>query len=37
VLYEDSNDINLRKKLIEAGAKDYIKTMYATGYKLTNQ
>jgi len=28
---------NLRKKLIEAGAKDYIKTMYATGYKLTNQ
>ena len=28
---------NLRKKLTEAGAKDYIKTMYATGYKLSNQ
>lgn len=25
---------NLRKKLIEAGAKDYIKSMYGVGYKL---
>lgn len=28
---------NLRKKLIEAGAADYIKTIYAMGYKFTNQ
>lgn len=27
---------NLRKKLIEAGAKDYIKSMYGVGYKLEN-
>ncbi|WP_316796130.1 response regulator transcription factor [Pedobacter agri] len=27
---------NLRKKLIEAGAKDYIKSMYGVGYKLGN-
>ncbi len=27
---------NLRKKLIEAGAKDYIQTIYAMGYKFTN-
>ncbi|WP_316809096.1 response regulator transcription factor [Pedobacter agri] len=25
---------NLRKKLVEAGAKDYIKSMYGVGYKL---
>lgn len=25
---------NLRKKLMEAGAKDYIKSMYGVGYKL---
>jgi len=28
---------NLRKKLVEAGANDYIKTMYSAGYKFTNQ
>jgi len=28
---------NLRKKLIDAGAADYIKTIYAMGYKFTNQ
>ncbi|MFM2225630.1 MAG: hypothetical protein RJA07_1832 [Bacteroidota bacterium] len=28
---------NLRKKLIDAGATDYIKTIYAMGYKFTNQ
>lgn len=27
---------NLRKKLIEAGAGDYIKTMYGSGYKFTD-
>ncbi|MFW0715397.1 response regulator transcription factor [Pedobacter sp. N23S346] len=27
---------NLRKKLVEAGAKDYIKSMYGVGYKLEN-
>ena len=27
---------NLRKKLIESGAVDYIKTMYGTGYKFTD-
>ncbi|RYG21678.1 MAG: response regulator transcription factor [Chitinophagaceae bacterium] len=27
---------NLRKKLVEAGAKDYIKSMYGVGYKLGN-
>jgi DNA-binding response OmpR family regulator len=27
---------NLRKKLIESGAIDYIKTMYGTGYKFTD-
>lgn len=27
---------NLRKKLIEAGAKDYIRSMYGVGYKLEN-
>ncbi|MEP6713314.1 MAG: response regulator transcription factor [Ferruginibacter sp.] len=27
---------NLRKKLIEAGAADYIKTMYGSGYKFTD-
>ncbi len=27
---------NLRKKLVEAGAKDYIKSMYGIGYKLEN-
>lgn len=26
---------NLRKKLMEKGARDYIKTIYATGYKFT--
>ncbi|TCC89202.1 response regulator transcription factor [Pedobacter frigiditerrae] len=25
---------NLRKKIVEAGAKDYIKSMYGVGYKL---
>ena len=25
---------NLRKKLVEAGSKDYIKSMYGVGYKL---
>ena len=25
---------NLRKKLIEAGSKDYIKSMYGVGYKF---
>lgn len=27
---------NLRKKLIEAGATDYIKTMYGSGYRFTD-
>jgi DNA-binding response OmpR family regulator len=27
---------NLRKKLVEAGAKDYIRSMYGVGYKLEN-
>lgn len=27
---------NLRKKLVDAGAKDYIKSMYGVGYKLAN-
>jgi|SRR5687768_2813577 len=27
---------NLRKKLIDAGCVDYIKTVYATGYKFTD-
>lgn len=27
---------NLRKKLVEAGSKDYIKSMYGVGYKLEN-
>lgn len=27
---------NLRKKLIEAGSKDYIKSMYGVGYKFEN-
>ena len=27
---------NLRKKLIEGGAADYIKTLYGTGYKFTD-
>ncbi len=27
---------NLRKKLVEAGAEDYIKTIYGTGYKFTD-
>lgn len=27
---------NLRKKLIEAGANDYIKTVYGSGYKFTD-
>jgi DNA-binding response OmpR family regulator len=27
---------NLRKKLIETGAADYIKTIYGTGYKFTD-
>ena len=27
---------NLRKKLIESGAADYIKTIYGTGYKFTD-
>jgi len=27
---------NLRKKLIEAGCKDYIKSMYGVGYKFEN-
>lgn len=27
---------NLRKKLVEAGAKDYIRSMYGIGYKLEN-
>ena len=27
---------NLRKKLLEVGAKDYIKSMYGVGYKLEN-
>ena len=27
---------NLRKKLVEVGAKDYIKSMYGVGYKLEN-
>lgn len=27
---------NLRKKLVEGGAKDYIKSMYGVGYKLEN-
>jgi DNA-binding response OmpR family regulator len=27
---------NLRKKLIEAGAADYIKTLYGSGYKFTD-
>ena len=26
---------NLRKKLLDADAKDYIKTVYAVGYKFT--
>ena len=26
---------NLRKKLLDAGAGDYIKTVYAAGYKFT--
>lgn len=28
---------NLRKKLLDAGAADYIKTVYAVGYKFTEQ
>lgn len=27
---------NLRKKMVEAGAKDYIRSMYGVGYKLEN-
>ena len=27
---------NLRKKLVEVGARDYIKSMYGVGYKLEN-
>jgi DNA-binding response OmpR family regulator len=27
---------NLRKKLIEAGSEDYIKTVYGSGYKFTD-
>src|SRR5574337_72560 len=27
---------NLRKKLVEAGAPDYIRTIYGAGYKFTN-
>lgn len=27
---------NLRKKILEAGGKDYIKTMYGSGYKFTS-
>ncbi|MEG0807220.1 MAG: response regulator transcription factor [Alistipes sp.] len=28
---------NLRKKMVEAGAHDYIKTIYAVGYKFTSE
>ncbi len=28
---------NLRKKLIEAGSEDYIKTVYGSGYKFTDR
>ena len=28
---------NLRKKMIDHGGKDYIKTIYATGYKFSEQ
>lgn len=40
-MYDDFDFIythikNLRKKLIEAGAKDYIKSMYGVGYKFEN-
>ena len=28
---------NLRKKLIEAGSNDYLKSIYGIGYKFTNQ
>ena len=27
---------NLRKKLMDAGAGDYIKTVYGTGYRFTD-
>lgn len=28
---------NLRKKLSDAGCKDYIKSIYGTGYKLSEE
>jgi DNA-binding response OmpR family regulator len=28
---------NLRKKLIDAGSDDYIKTVYGTGYRFTDR
>ena len=28
---------NLRNKLLEAGACDYIRTVYAVGYKFTDE
>ncbi|MEG1748892.1 MAG: helix-turn-helix domain-containing protein, partial [Tannerellaceae bacterium] len=28
---------NVRKKMIDLGANDYIKTVYGVGYKLTDQ
>ena len=27
---------NLRKKLIDTGSEDYIKTVYGTGYRFTD-
>jgi DNA-binding response OmpR family regulator len=28
---------NLRKKIVEKGGEDYIKTVYGMGYKFTSQ
>ncbi|MEF9931720.1 MAG: hypothetical protein RR770_05415 [Bacteroidales bacterium] len=28
---------NVRKKMVDLGAVDYIKTVYGVGYKLTDQ
>jgi len=34
--YIDVHIKNLRKKLLLAGAQDYIKSVYGMGYKFTN-